>query len=147
MSSTTKKALKELRDDTGFLRELVQQVNSYDGSLEGYAAYDFDDDFFDTYFEGKPMEAVRATFFGNVQNWSDEYIRFNGYGNLESLSDYRYDKELQAAADEIITEAERLTDEIDLPEIIERYISRTAPACPLCGAAEITANCNNGGCS
>ena len=51
--------------------------------------YDFDEEFFEMAFEGKePMEICRATFFGNIQNWSDEYIRFNAYGNLESLSEY-----------------------------------------------------------
>lgn len=49
--------------------------------------YDFDDDFFNVYFNGNPMEAARATFFGNIQNWADPYIRFNAYGNLESMSE------------------------------------------------------------
>lgn len=47
--------------------------------------YDFDDEFFDTYFANKPMEAARAASFGEV-NWSDDYISFNSYGNLKSLS-------------------------------------------------------------
>lgn len=46
--------------------------------------YAFDEDFFNTFFNGKPMECARAAAFGNV-NWSHEYIRFNGYGNLESF--------------------------------------------------------------
>ena len=51
--------------------------------------YDFDEEFFNMAFEGKePIEICRATFFGNIQNWSDEYIRFNAYGNLESLSEF-----------------------------------------------------------
>lgn len=50
--------------------------------------YDFDEDFFNTYFDGKPMEAARAASFGEV-NWSDDYIKFNGYANLESISDVK----------------------------------------------------------
>jgi len=83
-------------------------VNGWDGSLESYEVYEFDDDFFNTYFEGKPEEAARATFFGKIENWNDEYIRFNGYGNLESLNDYAYEKELNKGADEII---DRVMDE------------------------------------
>lgn len=49
--------------------------------------FEFDEDFFNTYFEGRPMEAARATNFGEV-NWNDDYITFNGYGNLESVSKY-----------------------------------------------------------
>ena len=51
--------------------------------------YNFDEDFFETYFSGNPMEAVRAAFFGEITCWNDEYIRFNGYGNLVSMSDYQ----------------------------------------------------------
>lgn len=55
----------------------------------GNMLYNFDDEFFNMAFEGKePIEICRATFFGNIQNWSDEYIRFNAYGNLESLSEF-----------------------------------------------------------
>lgn len=49
--------------------------------------YNFDEEFFDMAFSS-PMDAARATFFGNIQSWNDEYIRFNAYGNLESLSEY-----------------------------------------------------------
>ena len=48
--------------------------------------YDFDDEFFEIFFYNKPMEAARAASFGDV-NWSDDFISFDGYGNLKSLSD------------------------------------------------------------
>lgn len=50
------------------------------------AVYEFDDYFFDVYFSSK-MEVCRATFFGKINNWFDPYIRLNGYGNLESLTE------------------------------------------------------------
>lgn len=49
--------------------------------------YDFDEDFFNEFFND-PMEAARATYFGNIDSWSDPYIKFNAYGNLESLTEY-----------------------------------------------------------
>ena len=49
--------------------------------------YEFDEEFFNTYFDGKPMEAARAASFGDV-SWNHEYITFNGYGNLQSISKY-----------------------------------------------------------
>lgn len=71
----------------------------------------FDEDFFNTFFTS-PLDAVRACFFGNIESWSDEYIKFNGYANLESLSDY------QAAA-----HADDYTEEIfNHPEIWLQYI-------------------------
>ena len=45
----------------------------------------FDDDFFDNFFESK-MEVCRATCYGEV-NFTDEFIRLNAYGNLESLTE------------------------------------------------------------
>lgn len=52
--------------------------------------YTFDEEFFNMFFEGKnPIEIAQAVFFGNIQSWGDEYIKFNGYGNLESLSEYQ----------------------------------------------------------
>lgn len=50
--------------------------------------YNFDEEFFEVFFSGDPMGAVRAAHFGEISCWSDEYIRFNGYGNLVSMSDY-----------------------------------------------------------
>ena len=49
--------------------------------------FEFDEEFFDMCFANKPMEAARAVCFGDV-TWNDPYIKFDGYGNLESLSEY-----------------------------------------------------------
>jgi hypothetical protein len=46
--------------------------------------YSFDDEFFEIFFLNKPMEAARAASFGTI-NWSDNYITFDGNGNLESI--------------------------------------------------------------
>lgn len=44
------------------------------------------DDFFNMFFDGKePMEIFRLGCFSQI-SWSDEYIKFNGYGNLESMN-------------------------------------------------------------
>lgn len=50
--------------------------------------YNFDEEFFNTFYANNPMDAVRAAFFGNISNWSDEYIRFNGYANLFSMNEW-----------------------------------------------------------
>jgi hypothetical protein len=47
--------------------------------------FEFDEEFFEMCFSGSnPMEVARAASFGSL-NWSDDYIKFNGYGNLESF--------------------------------------------------------------
>lgn len=66
---------------------LLNLWNEYcsENNMDDYIHF-FDDDFFDTYFYNRPLEAARAASFGNL-NWSDDYIYFNGYGNLESTDD------------------------------------------------------------
>lgn len=44
-----------------------------------------DEDFFNTFFSS-PLEAVRATYYGDY-NYNDSFVKFNGYGNLDS-ADY-----------------------------------------------------------
>ena len=38
-------------------------------------------------FFSSAIDAVRAVYFGKIESWFDEYIKFNGYGNLESYSE------------------------------------------------------------
>lgn len=120
---TVAEKIKTLGDNVEALGEMVREVNGWNGGLDSYEVHEFDDDFFNTYFEGKPEEAARATHFGEIESWTDEYIRFNGYGNLESLSDYRYEQELLDGKDEIIEQFLELLEEgnVDAEYIIEQH--------------------------
>ena len=94
--------------------------------------HSFDEEFFDEQFSDNPMEAVRATFFGNIKNWSDEYIRFNAYGNLESVSEYDVDEEIEGYLEEIYKHESTWEDYIEEDDDEEdnedgEYI------CPICG--------------
>lgn len=62
--------------------------------------FSFDEDFFYVFFSS-PIDAVRAAYFGNIESWNDEYIKFNGYGNLVSLSEYQAEELADDYADEI----------------------------------------------
>lgn len=67
----------------------------YDDIDDNYDIIDWmdnDDEFWNIYFNDDPQEAARATYFGNIRNWNDPYIRFNAYGNLETT--YAIDYEL-----------------------------------------------------
>jgi len=44
-----------------------------------------DDEFFNTYFDDNVINAVRAVCYGNYQ-YNHKYVRFDGYGNLESTN-------------------------------------------------------------
>lgn len=66
--------------------ELVAVWNSYAYEHDtDNIIYNFNDEFFNEYFTDT-MEAVRAWHFGPENNsWNAPYIKFNGYGNLETL--------------------------------------------------------------
>lgn len=98
-----------LLNDLSELEEIVCELNSWNGSLEDLRVYNNDGEFFEMMFDGNAMEAVRASQYGNY-NYNDDYVKFNGYGNLESFSEYEYEELLKSNVDEII---EALTFNID----------------------------------
>ncbi len=77
--------------------------------------HSFDEDFFNTYFS-EPMEAARATFFGKIESWCDEYIKFNAYGNLESMTEYDVSEEIDNYLEEIFGNPDTWEDYIDNEE-------------------------------
>ena len=87
------------------LEEIVSTCNSWNGTLEEYAWYEFDEEVFKTFFFNNPMEAARACFFGQINNWLDCYIHFDVYGNLESCNEWEYKRMLEENVDEIIDTA------------------------------------------
>ena len=104
------KKIEELKEllknmDVEELMDVVRDINSYDGSLDWLNYETNDEDFFDIYFR-KADDAVRAVCYGDY-NYTDDYVKFNGYGNLESCGKYELDEELKSNIDEI---AERIID-------------------------------------
>lgn len=67
----------------------VELWNEYQNDICGDSQiYDFDEYALKDLLMGKdPIEIVRMTFFGKINNWLDAYIYINGYGNLESAWD------------------------------------------------------------
>lgn len=110
----------------------IRSVNNLAGALEDFEdieevywslderenlsipeVYEFDDEFFEEMFSS-PAEAVRATFFGNIQSWVDDYVYFDGYGNLQSMNECQYKEEIKNAANEII---EQFCEENELAQV------------------------------
>jgi hypothetical protein len=94
------------------LADLLQYMTSYDGSFEESTFYDMGsfDEFMSNY---TPSEIAMMIYFGEF-NPNDDYFRFDGYGNLESL-DWQ----------EISDEAESL--ESDIIEHLVNYYSGDTP--------------------
>lgn len=114
-----------LLNDLDTLQDVVRELNSWNACLDYLEVYNNDDEFFDMFFEGKPAELARAIYYGDF-NYNDEYIKFNGYGNLETFSKYDYEELLEENIEEItenlIEYAEYISiDSEELDDLLSQY--------------------------
>ena len=89
-----------LLNNEDVLIDMVHELNSWNGCLDWLDFWVNDEDFFECYFENK-IEVARAICYGDY-NYTDDYVRFNGYGNLESFNEYNMIEELKDSIDEIV---------------------------------------------
>ena len=87
---------------TDELLEMTQSVNSYNGALDYLYYYENDEEFFETMFQTKD-EVARAVCYGDY-SYTDDYVKFNAYGNLESVNQWELEEELNDYKEEIIDE-------------------------------------------
>ena len=90
-----------LLNDLNTLKDVVRELDGWNGCLDYLNVYNNDEEFFDMFFEGRPAEVARAIYYGDF-NYNDEYIKFNAYGNLETLSEYDYEELLKENVEEVI---------------------------------------------
>lgn len=98
---------------------LVQIINSYDGSFSEIEYFYNTDEFFEIFFGLNTMDAIRAVCYGDYRI-NEEFVKFNAYNNLESankyevLNDYEFYKE--ELADKLIAIADECDIYIDFPD-------------------------------
>ena len=102
-----KEMLLELGDD--ILRDVAQNLNSYNDCLDYLDYYENGEDFFDTFFQTKD-EAVRAVCYGDY-TYTDEYVIINAYGNCDSISEMEYYSLLEDSVDDIADNLVEFWDE------------------------------------
>ena len=73
--------------------QLIELNNAYCQSahLCDDEIFSNDEEFFEMFFGTNTLKAVQATQYGDYK-YSDEYVTFNGYGNLDSFSYMDTDK-------------------------------------------------------
>ena len=112
-----------LLEDTVCLATIVSELNNWNSDLDYLRVYENDEEFFEMFFEGThPMELVRMTYYGDYK-FTDQYVRFNGYGNLESLDNFEYKEELKDNIEEILDELMENYNNIYLPAEIEEIFN------------------------
>ncbi|QZA69511.1 hypothetical protein 035JT004_281 [Bacillus phage 035JT004] len=104
------------------LQDVVREVNSWNSELEHLDYQHNDEDFFNTYFEGEPMKAVRAALYGDY-HYMNDYVKFDGYGNLVSMSEYEVEEELKENIDEIMDALESSYYKLNLSDELTALIN------------------------
>lgn len=97
-------------NETEKLMAMVQEVNSWNSELEFLSVWDNDNEFFDIFFGREPMEVARAIQYGDY-NFHDDYVMFNGYGNLVSYTGYEVEELLTDHKEEIIESYNELVED------------------------------------
>ena len=70
-------------DDSELLsinREYLENIHDVDSDT-----FENNEEFFEMFFQGSSMDAVRAVHFGDYR-YTDAYVKFDGYGNLETTN-------------------------------------------------------------
>ena len=91
------------------LIEMLQEVNNCDSRFDFLQAYENDEKFFETFLPRSPYEVVKKISYGSY-NFDDTYVRFDGYGNIESLSLYEYENEIEFYRYEILQAYKELVE-------------------------------------
>ena len=130
---TNEKLVREyLLENMDQLQQIVSELNSWNGCLDSLDINENNEEFFEMMFPNKPMEAVSAAHYGNY-NYTDEYVRFNGYGNLESFDERTYEEELKDSIDEIIDNLIEYQSHLYLSDELEELLNPDITTCDHCG--------------
>ena len=105
--------------------DIIIEINSIDSSLDFLEYWNNDEEFFNTFFPNNPTEAVRSAYYGDY-NYCDDYVKFDGYGNLKSVDDYELEKEYKYYIDDITNGLIKHYQELgitdnELIKLIEKY--------------------------
>lgn len=105
-----KKLREYLLNNVEELRDVVNEINGWNGNLDWIRFEYNDEEFFELFYSGKNgLEIARAIYYGDY-NYNDDYVRINAYGNLESYTEYEMIEEMKDSIDEIV---ENLIEEHD----------------------------------
>ena len=113
--------------ETENLRSIVSDINSYDGYFDDIQWWDNDEDFFETFYGDDILGAVRAVCYGEY-SYTDEYVRINAYGNLETTNFIQSELEdnIDDIVEHIIENWEEFKDTIDITDntksLIDEYV-------------------------
>ncbi len=98
------------------LKEMVFEVNNWNGSLEDYNFYDMEE-LDELFYDMEPSELLRMVQGGNF-NIYDDYFKGNVYGWLESFTGYHVDVQTKLGAKEIVERYFELVEKKEIEDVI-----------------------------
>lgn len=111
--TTKEEAINWLKAHVEEMADLVNEVNSYDGSLADYTFIPMDE--FNSYTSNiEPFDIVLKTYYGGFTPNAD-WFAFDACENLVSFYEYERRGYLRDNADEIYDRIEANVDNISLP--------------------------------
>ena len=110
-----------LLNDVSLIESIISEVYCNNGELENLVFYSMEelDDILDGF---SPTQIANMIHYGEFSP-VDSYVRFDGYGNLESLSQWDLEDEYRTYIDEIVEALLRNKDDIYLPREIELVLA------------------------
>nr|DAX46332.1 MAG TPA: hypothetical protein [Ackermannviridae sp.] len=86
------------------LGELAKEICWYSGGYEDIVdVYNSIEELIES--SGKTgEEIVRATFFGDIQSWNDDYFYIDAYGNFSSCCEKTHEDNILSQEEEIISD-------------------------------------------
>lgn len=114
-----KKLREYLLNDVEELRDVVNEINGWNGNLDWLRFEYNDEEFFELFYSGKNgLEIARAIYYGDYR-YNDDYVRINAYGNLESYTEDEMIEEMKDSIDEIVENLIEEHDNLYLSDDIE----------------------------
>ena len=96
----------------GMINEYLEDNNYMDDYI-----YSFDE--IDDVLSGmQPFEIIRMAYFGSI-SWNDDYFRFNGYGNIETVNDYTIKNEYETDVKRWMIDTENYIDNTPAADVLE----------------------------
>lgn len=102
------------------LKEMAEGVQTIDGvSFEEIVlVYPNVNDLCEEIFQNDPGEASRATYFGNIFDWSAQ-CRLDSYGNIVNVTEVALEKEIEGEEEEIL---EKYLEEYGKDKLYQEYL-------------------------
>ena len=99
--------IDNLIEKASLVEEFSDELDMLEYILDNYSDREYHNllvfDDLDEMLQGyDPSTVASMVFFGNIQNFNDDYFRFDGYGNIESLNQWEYERELLDLENELL---------------------------------------------